>query len=96
MLTPTVNSKIDESMLPAGDRLAARCAIAALALLNSVGRAYGKPLEELSQYEIVQWCVFDWEIREVAAHHRIPAADVSFQMLEEWRDKGQVLEPVAA
>jgi hypothetical protein len=96
MLDISVNSKIDESALPAGDKLAARCAIAALALLNSVGKAYGKPLEELSQYEIVQWCVFDWEIREVAAHHRIPAADVSFQMLEDWRDKGQALEPVAA
>jgi hypothetical protein len=96
MLDISVNSKIDESALPAGDKLAARCAIAALALLNSVGKAYGKPLEELSQYEIVQWCVFDWEIREVAAHHRIPAADVSFEMLEQWRANGQSLEPAAA
>jgi hypothetical protein len=95
MLDISVNSKIDESMLPAGDKLAARCAIAALALLRSVGKAYGKPLEEITPYEITNWAVYDWQCREAAAHLKIKVEDLTVEDLEQWQASGQTLQAAA-
>jgi hypothetical protein len=96
MLDVEINNALDESALPAGDKLAARCAIAALGMLHCVSKTYKVPLDEVTPQHIINWCVWDWQRREVAAAMQISVDAVTGAMLDEWRSKGQQLEPVAA
>jgi hypothetical protein len=57
MLTLSLNQRIEESALPAGDKLAARCAIAALDMLKSVAKAFKLTLDEVGPEHIADWCV---------------------------------------
>jgi hypothetical protein len=88
MLDPDINATLDESQLPAGDKLAARCEIAALGMLAAVGKTYKVPLDEITPQHIVNWCVWDWQRRECAASMGISVDAVTGVMLDEWRAKG--------
>jgi hypothetical protein len=57
MLSVALNQRIEESALPAGEKLAARCAIAALDLLKSVAKAFKLTLDEVGPEHIADWCV---------------------------------------
>jgi hypothetical protein len=57
MLSVALNQRIEESALPAGEKLAARCAIGALDMLKSVAKALGLALDEIEPKHIADWCV---------------------------------------
>jgi hypothetical protein len=67
MLDLEINQLLDDSSLPIGDKLAARCAIAGLALLRCVARDYDVPVDQVLPEDIANWCIWDWENRESAA-----------------------------